>query len=577
MRSPKRWPRADIVIGAILVAGTRTPHVVTRAMVDRMKPGAAIIDVSIDQGGCVETSRPTTLAEPTFVYRGVTHFCVPNFTADLGRSSSVAIAQATLPYLLSIARHGARAAIEKCPELARGVYLLRGRTPMTSDYRSRIMTADQALAVVRSGQRVYIHNGCAEPVELVKALTRRGPELRDVEVLHMATMGIADYSLPEYEGHFRHNALFIGGNVRKAVQEGRADYTPIFLSEIEGLFTSGALPIDVCLLQCTPPDNYGYMSLGVSIDASLTAAQCARHVIVEINDQMPRTHGDTFLHVSRVDAFIETSHPLSEYPEASDFGDAPRDRAPRRAADSGRRDDSDRASAAFPRRCSGCCTITRTSAIHSEMVPDSAVELIQAGVINGERKTLHPRKVVAGFVLGSKVLFDFIDNNPSFEFHRTAYANDPFVIAQNDRMVALNSAIEVDLTGQVCADSMGQTMYSGIGGQVDFLRGAARSKGGKPIITLPSTAKGGAVSRIVPRLQPGAGRGDVARRRALRDHGARRGVPARQDAAAARGGVDRDRGAAVPRGAGAGRGGGEDAVRRARVRVAWPDHGRLSG
>jgi 4-hydroxybutyrate CoA-transferase len=383
---------------------------------------------------------------------------------------------------------------------------------MTSDYRSRILTPDQALAVVRSGQRVYVHNGCAEPVELVNALTRRGPELRNVEVLHMATMGIADYSLPEYEGHFRHNALFIGGNVRTAVQEGRADYTPIFLSEIERLFTSGALPMDVCLLQCTPPDNYGYMSLGVSIDASLTAAQCARHVIVEINERMPRTHGDTFLHVSRVDAFVETSHPLSEYPKHP-ISEIHREIARHVAPLIPDGATIQTGIGGIPEAVLGMLRDHKDLAIHSEMVPDSAVELIQSGVINGERKTLHPRKVVAGFVLGSKALFDFIDNNPSFEFHRTAYANDPFVIAQNDRMVALNSAIEVDLTGQVCADSMGQTMYSGIGGQVDFLRGAARSKGGKPIITLPSTAKGGAVSRIVPRLQPGAGvvtsRGDV--------------------------------------------------------------------
>jgi 4-hydroxybutyrate CoA-transferase len=383
---------------------------------------------------------------------------------------------------------------------------------MTSDYRSRILTPDQALAVVRSGQRVYVHNGCAEPVELVNALTRRGPELRNVEVLHMATMGIADYSLPEYEGHFRHNALFIGGNVRTAVQEGRADYTPIFLSEIERLFTSGALPMDVCLLQCTPPDNYGYMSLGVSIDASLTAAQCARHVIVEINERMPRTHGDTFLHVSRVDAFVETSHPLSEYPKHP-ISEIHREIARHVAPLIPDGATIQTGIGGIPEAVLGMLRDHKDLAIHSEMVPDSAVELIKAGVINGERKTLHPRKVVAGFVLGSKALFDFIDNNPSFEFHRTAYANDPFVIAQNDRMVALNSAIEVDLTGQVCADSMGQTMYSGIGGQVDFLRGAARSKGGKPIITLPSTAKGGAVSRIVPRLQPGAGvvtsRGDV--------------------------------------------------------------------
>jgi len=380
------------------------------------------------------------------------------------------------------------------------------------DYRSRIVTPDEALTAVQSGHRVYIHNGCAEPIELVKALTRRGPGLRDVEVLHMATMGIADYTLPEYEGHFRHNALFIGGNVRTAAQEGRADYTPIFLSEIESLFTSGALPIDVCLLQCTPPDPYGYMSLGTSIDASLTAAQCAKHVIVEINDQMPRALGDTFFHVSRADAFIETSHPLSEYPKhavselhvaiARHIAPLIPDGATIQTGIGG-----------IPEAVLGLLRDHKDLGLHSEMVPESAVALMESGVINGERKTIHPRKAIAGFVLGGKRLFDFIDNNPSFEFHRTAYANDPFVIAQNDRMVALNSAIEVDLTGQVCADSMGHTPYSGIGGQVDFLRGAARSKGGMPIVTLPSTAKGGTISRIVPRLRPGAGvvtsRGDV--------------------------------------------------------------------
>jgi len=383
---------------------------------------------------------------------------------------------------------------------------------MTSDYRARIMPADVALAEIRSGQRVYIHNGCAEPVDLVKALTRRGPELHDVEVLHMATMGIADYTLPEYEGHFRHNSLFIGGNVRKAVQEGRADYTPIFLSEIEDLFRSGAMPIDICLLQCSPPDNYGYMSLGPSIDASLTAAQCARHVIAEINQQCPRSLGDTFLHVSRVDAFVETSHPLSEYPRH------PVTELHRSIGRNVARLIPDGATiqtgiGGIPEAILSLLRDHKDLGIHSEMVPDSAVELIRAGVINGERKTLHPHKVIAGFVLGSKPLFDFIDNNPTFEFHRTAYCNDPFLIAQNDRMVAINSAIEVDLTGQVCSDSMGQTPYSGIGGQVDFLRGAARSKGGLPIIALPSTAKDGSVSRIVPMLQPGAGvvtsRGDV--------------------------------------------------------------------
>ena len=383
---------------------------------------------------------------------------------------------------------------------------------MTNDYRSRIVSADEAVAQVRSGQRVYIHNGCAEPIELVKALTRRGPALQDVELIHMATMGIADYSLPEHEGHFRTNALFIGGNVRRAIQEGRGDYTPVFLSEIEGLFSSGALLIDVALLQCTPPDSYGFMSLGTSIDVTMAVAQCARHVIVEINDQMPRTLGDAFLHVSRVDAFIETSHPLSEYPQhevteqhraiARNVAGLIPDGATIQTGIGG-----------IPEATLALLGNHKDLGIHSEMVPDGAIDLIRAGVVNGERKTLHPNKVIAGFVLGSKRLFDFIDNNPMFEFHPTAYCNDPVVIARNDRMVAINSAIEVDLTGQVCSDSMGQTVYSGIGGQVDFLRGAARAKGGVPIIALPSTAKNGTVSRIAMMLQPGAGvvtsRGDV--------------------------------------------------------------------
>lgn len=362
---------------------------------------------------------------------------------------------------------------------------------MNNDYRSRIVSPDDALAAVKPGERVYIHNGCGEPTELVKALTRRGPELRDVEVVHLATMGAADYSLPEYEGHFRHNALFIGGNVRQAVREGRADFTPIFLSEIEGLFTSGALPLDVCLLQCTPPDHYGYMSLGPSIDVSLTAAQCARHVIVEINDQVPRTLGDAFLHVSRVDAFIETSHPLAEYRkhEVSDIHRAIARHVAPLIPDGAT---IQTGIGGIPEAVLGMLHDHKDLGIHSEMVPDSVVDLIRRGVINNERKTLHPNKVITGFVLGTKMLFDFTDNNPVFEFHRTAYANDPFIIAQNDRMVALNSAIEVDLTGQVCADSMGLAMYSGIGGQVDFLRGAARSKGGMPS---PRSAMNSAVPR----------------------------------------------------------------------------------
>ncbi len=380
------------------------------------------------------------------------------------------------------------------------------------DWRARITTADRALAVVKSGHRVYVHNGCAEPLELVAALTRRGRELEDVEVLHTATMGPADYTLPQFEGHFRHNSLFSGENVRAALRDGRADYTPVFLSEIEGLFRSGALPVDVCLLQCTPPDRCGYMTLGPSIDYSLAAAERAHYVIVELNDQAPHTVGDTLLHVSRVDAFVETSHALAEYPPPAITG-AHRAIAHRIAELIPDGATLQTGIGAIPQAVLEFLKDHKDLAVHSELVSDGVIELIETGVINGRRKTLHPHKVVAGFALGTRRLFDFIDYNAVFEFQPTAYTNDPFVIAQNDRMVAINAAIEIDLTGQVCADSMGRTPFSGIGGQVDFIRGAARSKGGVPIIALPSTARGGAVSRIVPALQPGAGvvtsRGDV--------------------------------------------------------------------
>jgi 4-hydroxybutyrate CoA-transferase len=383
---------------------------------------------------------------------------------------------------------------------------------MSESYRSKIVTAEQALGVVKSGQRVYIHQGCAEPEALVKALIARAPELRDVEVIHLATYGNADYTRPEYEGHFRHNAFFIGPNVRRAVQEGRADYTPIFLSEIEELFRSGAMPLDVALISCTPPDHYGYMSLGPGVDVTLTAAQFARHLVVEINDQMPRTMGDTYLHVSRANALVETSHPLPQFPrcEVTDLHRAIAGRVAELIPDGATLQTG---IGGIPDAVLGSLRNHRDLGVHTEMFSDGLIDLIQAGVVNNEKKGIHPHKVISGFVLGSKVLFDFIDNNPIFEFHPTAYTNDPFVIAQNARMVAINSAIEVDLTGQVCADSIGTVPYSGIGGQVDFIRGAARSRGGVPIIALPSTARQGTISRLVVRLKPGAGavtsRGDV--------------------------------------------------------------------
>jgi 4-hydroxybutyrate CoA-transferase len=383
---------------------------------------------------------------------------------------------------------------------------------MTSEYRSRITTPDRALEAVRSGHRVYVHNGCAEPEILVEALVRRAGELRGVEVAHLATFGRADYVEPCYEGVFRHRALFMGWNVRQAVQEGRADFTPIFLSEVEDLIRSGALPIDVALLQCAPPDERGYMCLGTSVDITHAVIESARRVIVEINDQVPQTFGDSYIHVSQTHALVESSHPLVEFHnhEVAEVHHAIAARVANLIPDGAMLQTG---IGGLPEAVLKLLGNHRDLGIHSEMIPDSAVELMESGVVTNARRSIHQGRSIAGFALGTRRLFDFLHHNPAIEFHRSGYVNDPFVIAQNERMVAINSAIEVDLSGQVCSDSMGHAPYSGIGGQVDFIRGAARSKGGVPIITLPSTAKGGTVSRIVPELRPGAGvvtsRGDV--------------------------------------------------------------------
>jgi len=320
----------------------------------------------------------------------------------------------------------------------------------------------------------------------------------------MLTLGSADYTQPEYEGHFRHNGLFLGENVRAAIAEGRADYTPIFLHEIEELFCSGAMPLDVAFIQVSPPDEHGYVSLGVGIDCTLTAARCARYVIAEVNQQMPRTLGDTFLHISKISAIVETSHPLPEL-QSHPFSPLQRRIAENVASLVPNGATLQIGIGGIPDAVLACLRDRKDLGIHSEMCTDGMIPLIEAGVITGERKTIHRGKVVAGFVLGTKKLFQFVHENPIFEFHPTAYTNDPFVISQNEKMVAINSAIQVDLTGQVCADSIGTRPYSGFGGQVDFIRGAARSKGGKPIIALPSTCKDGKLSRIAPVLDPGAG------------------------------------------------------------------------
>jgi len=373
------------------------------------------------------------------------------------------------------------------------------------EYRIKCQTAERALQAVHSGHRVWIQSGCGTPSVLVDALVARAPEVRDVEVVHMMTLGSADYTKPEYAGRFRHRGLFLGANVRDAVANGRAEYTPIFLSEIEDLFENGEMPLDVVLMQVSPPDAHGFVSLGTTVDCTLTAARCAPVVIAEVNDQMPRTHGETFIHISRISAVVETSRPLLEFPLES-FSEIQL-RVGRRVASL----IPDGATlqtgiGGISEAVLHCIGDKRDLAIHTEMCSDGVIELIESGVINGERKTLHRGKAaVLGFVLGTKRLFDFVHENSAFEFRPIRYTNDPFVVAQNDRMVAINSAIQVDLTGQVCADSIGTRPYSGFGGQLDFIRGAARSKGGVPIIALPSTAMHGDVSRIVGTLDSGAG------------------------------------------------------------------------
>jgi len=371
-------------------------------------------------------------------------------------------------------------------------------------YRSRLRTPAEAVELVRSGDRVVIHPGTAEPETLVLALIDRARELSDVEVVHLLTLGNADYVKPEMNGHFRHRAFFVGANVRDAVNEGRADYVPIFLSEIPRLFSSGALPVDVCMVHVSPPDEHGFCSLGVGVDITLAAARAAKAIVAQVNPRMPRTLGDAFLHVSKLAAVVEVDEPIIELPRRR-MGEVESEIG--RYAASLVEDGAtlQMGIGGIPDAVLFHLKNKHDLGIHTEMFSDGVMELILEGVVNGEKKTLHPGKMVSSFLMGSRALYDFVDNNPVIEMHPTEYVNDPYIIARNDRMTAINSALQVDLSGQVCADSMGFDIYSGFGGQVDFIRGAARSNGGKPIIALPSTARRGDVSRIVPALNEGAG------------------------------------------------------------------------
>lgn len=371
-------------------------------------------------------------------------------------------------------------------------------------FRERSGTPEEAVACVKSGDRVYISGNAATPYPLLEALSARSDELTEVEITHVLLYGDDPLSAPDMEGHFRHNSLFVGPADRLAVNEGRADYVPIFLFEIPSLFCQDLMPVDVAILHTSIPDEHGFLSLGVETLASKAAARMAKTVVALVNEKMPRTLGDSFIHMSRVSRLVEVSMDLPELGRkpateveakiGRHVADLVEDGATLQLGIGG-----------IPDAVLATLTDKRDLGIHTEMVSDGIMEAVEAGVITGARKNLHAGKAVATFLFGSKRLYEFSDNNPLFELHPVEHTNDPFVISQNDNMVAINSAIEVDITGQICSDSIGTRIYSGFGGQVDFIRGAARSKGGKPIIALPSTAQGGKTSRIVSELHKGAG------------------------------------------------------------------------
>jgi acetyl-CoA hydrolase len=375
----------------------------------------------------------------------------------------------------------------------------------TETYRRRVGSAEQAVGVIESGSHVWVHAGCNNPEELVRAMVARAPELRDVTVTHLMTFGCADYADPRYEGAFRHRSLFTGANVREAVRQGRADFVPIHLSEIPRLIGSPELPVDTALIHISPPDEHGFCSYGVGVECTKAAAERARNVVALVNRRMPRSLGDSFIHVSRLTHVVEVDRPLLELPRDGGIGETARRIGAHVAELIPDGATLQMGIGEIPDAVLLQLQDKHDLGIHTEMFSDGVVELFEKGVINGERKTLHRGKIVASFVLGTRKSFEFLDNNPFVEFHPSDYVNDPFVIAQNERMVAINSALAVDLTGQVCADSIGTAIYSGFGGQLDFIRGAARSRGGRPVIALPSTAKDGTLSRIVDVLPPGAG------------------------------------------------------------------------
>jgi len=383
-------------------------------------------------------------------------------------------------------------------------------------YQSKLTDAASAVKLLKPGDRVFLGSACGEPQSLVRAMVEGSSELADTEIMHVLTLGLAPYAEPKYRAHFRANAFFIGQSLRDAVNEARADYTPVFLSQLPELFRSRRTPIDVALITVSPPDEHGFCSLGASVDITRAAVDSARTVIAQVNRRMPRTLGESFVHIDKFTRLIEQDEPLLEWRGASDHAEEAERIAEHIASLVPDGATLQLGIGRVPNAVLHHLDDKNDLGIHTEMMSDGVMTLSQKGVINGSKKTLHRGKIVASFAAGSQELFDFIDNNPTIEMRPSDYTNDPFIIRQNDNMVSINSALQVDLTGQVCADSMGERLYSGLGGHADFTRGAAMAKHGRPIIAMPATAvdkDGKKVSRIVADLAQGAGvvttRGDI--------------------------------------------------------------------
>ena len=371
-------------------------------------------------------------------------------------------------------------------------------------YQSQVLSAADAIRKIRPGQRIFIGTGASQPLELIDELVRRAIELPDTEIIHLLAFGPAPYARRDLTPYFRVNSFFITENVRDLIQEGLGDYTPVFLSDLPRLFDTGQMPLDVALIHVSPPDAAGMCSLGVSVDVIRTAAENASLVIAQVNPNMPRTLGDCSIHVHDIDVLVPSNAEIIEV-ESPQSTETTQKVAEYVAA---LIEDGSTLQFGFgktPQSLFGFLKTKKDLGVHTEMISDGIIDLIEAGVITGNRKTTDRNKVVTSFCLGTKRLYEYVDNNPAFAFHPTGYVNDPSIIRQQHKMVAINTALQVDLTGQICADSVDGRFFSGVGGQVDFNRGAAQSRGGKAIIALPATAKDGTISRIVTHLSPGAG------------------------------------------------------------------------